>query len=101
MNRRAVAWGMTDTHYDDPSGLSVGSQSTASDLVVLTQKIYTAYPQILTITRTPQVTLTEISSGDQVVVKSINEFSGRIGFHRREDGLHGPGGRKSPFGFFI
>ncbi len=80
MNRRAVAWGMENTHYDDPSGLSVGSQSTAGDLAVLAQKIYTDYPSILAITRTPQVTVTEISSGSQVVVKNINEFSGQSNF---------------------
>lgn len=80
MNRRAVAWGMENTHYDDPSGLSVGSQSTVADLAILTQKIYTDYPQIFAITRTPQVTLTEITSGDQVVVKSINEFAGQTDF---------------------
>ena len=76
MNRRAAAWGMSSsTHYDDPSGLSVGSESTAADLAVLAQKIYTDYPQILTITRTPQVTL-----GNQVVVNNINKFAGQAGF---------------------
>ena len=74
MNARAAAWGMTNTFYNDPSGLAIGSQSTASDLVLLAQKIYTDYPKILAITRTPQVTVTEISSGQQVVVKNINEF---------------------------
>jgi len=80
MNARAAAWGMADTHYVDPSGLAVGDQSTASDLVLLAQKIYADYPQILTITRTPQVTVTEISTGSQVVVKSINDFAGETDF---------------------
>ena len=38
MNARAAAWGMTDTHYADPSGLAVGSQSTAANLVSLRKK---------------------------------------------------------------
>jgi D-alanyl-D-alanine carboxypeptidase len=80
MNARAAAWGMADTHYVDPSGLAVGNQSTAADLVLLAQKIYSDYPEILTITRTPQVTVTDLSSGNQVVVKSINEFSGETDF---------------------
>ena len=80
MNARATAWGMMNTHYEDPSGLAIGSQSTASDLVLLAQKIYADYPKILAITRTPQVTVTEISSGQRIVVKNINEFSGESDF---------------------
>ena len=80
MNARAAAWGMANTHYADPSGLAVGSQSTAEDLTLLARKVYSDYPEILEITRTPQVTVTEIGSGRQVVVKSINEFSGEADF---------------------
>jgi D-alanyl-D-alanine carboxypeptidase len=80
MNARAAAWGMTDTHYADPSGLAVGSQSTAADLVLLAQKIYVDYPKILAVTRTPQATVTEVGSGKQVVLKNINEFSGEADF---------------------
>jgi len=80
MNARAAAWGMADTHYDDPSGLSVGNQSTADDLLRLAQKIYADYPQILAITRTPQVTIKELGSGRQAAVKSINAFAGRADF---------------------
>jgi D-alanyl-D-alanine carboxypeptidase len=48
--------------------------------MLLAQKIYSDYPDILKITRTPQVTVIEIGSGDQVIVKSINEFSGETDF---------------------
>jgi D-alanyl-D-alanine carboxypeptidase len=80
MNTRAASWGMKDTSYADPSGLAVGSQSTAADLVLLAQKIYADYPEILKITRTPQVTATEIDSGKKVSIKNINEFSGEADF---------------------
>jgi D-alanyl-D-alanine carboxypeptidase len=80
MNARAAQWGMTNTHYDDPSGLSVADQSTAIDLLALAQRIYANYPQIFAITRTPQVTITEAGSGAQVVVKSINSFAGHADF---------------------
>lgn len=80
MNARAAAWGMADTRYADPSGLAVGSQSTAADLVLLAQKIYAGYPKILAITRAQQATVTEIDSGKQVVVKNINAFSGEQNF---------------------
>jgi D-alanyl-D-alanine carboxypeptidase len=80
MNRRAAAWGMRDTSYADPSGLAVGSQSTAADLVLLARKVYADYPEILKITRTPSFPATEISSGKLVTVKNINEFSGDADF---------------------
>lgn len=80
MNARAASWGMASTHYDDPSGLSAGNESTPDDLLKLAQKIYTDYPQILEITRTPEVTLTELSTGRSVLVKSINDFAGRADF---------------------
>jgi len=86
MNARAAAWGMTNTYYRDPSGLDAANQSTASDLMLLAQKIYSDYPKILAITRMPQVTVTEISSGQRVVV-----------FSWRQDGLYRSSGRKPPF----
>jgi D-alanyl-D-alanine carboxypeptidase len=80
MNAKAASWGMTNTHYDDPSGLSAGNQSTPDDLLLLAQKIYADYPQILAITRTPQVTATDLSSGKNITVRSINNFAGRADF---------------------
>ncbi len=80
MNGRAAAWGMTSTFYGDPSGLSVTNQSTADDFLKLAQKIYTDYPQIFAITRTPSFTITEEASGKFVAVKSINSFAGEADF---------------------
>jgi D-alanyl-D-alanine carboxypeptidase len=76
MNQRAGAWGMINTHYDDPSGLSASNQSTPDDLLLLAQKIYTNYPEIFSLTRNVQVTITEQTSGNPVIVKSINNFAG-------------------------
>ena len=80
MNARAAAWGMANTHYDDPSGLSSGNQSTADDLLLLAQKIYSDYPKVLAITRTTQATATELGSGTKTLVKSINDFAGEADF---------------------
>jgi D-alanyl-D-alanine endopeptidase (penicillin-binding protein 7) len=80
MNARAATWGMTNTHYDDPSGLSSGNQSTADDLLLLAQKIYSGYPKILVITRTTQSTATELNLGTKTIVKSINDFAGQADF---------------------
>lgn len=80
MNARAAEWGMADTHFDDPSGISVGDESTANDFLKLAQKIYNGYPRIFQITRTPQATITEQNSGSKITIKSINDFAGRPDF---------------------
>ncbi len=80
MNARAMAWGMAHTYYDDPCGLSAANQSTANDLLLLTQHVYAEYPQVLTMTNTPRTTITELNSSMQVVVKSINLFAGLSNF---------------------
>lgn len=80
MNARAIAWGMSSTHYDDPSGLSPQNKSTAVDLLLLAQKVYSDYPNILAITRTPQINAVELMTGKAVLVKSINDFAGEADF---------------------
>ncbi|MGC9599198.1 MAG: serine hydrolase [Minisyncoccia bacterium] len=80
MNARAAAWGMSDTHFDDPSGISAGDESTANDLLKLAQKIYADYPQIFQITRTPQATIAEETSGKKILLTNINEFAGDADF---------------------
>jgi len=80
MNARAVAWGMTNTYFDDPSGISSANQSTPDDLLKLAQKVYQNYPQIFAITRTPEVMITELNSGKKVLVQSINDFAGAPDF---------------------
>lgn len=80
MNARSIAWGMIHTHYDDPSGLSPANQSTADDLLLLAQKIYSDYPKILSVARTAQVYVTELNSKKKALVKSINDFAGEADF---------------------
>ncbi len=80
MNQRAQAWGMTNTYFDDPSGLSSANESTAHDLMILARHVYSDYPQILAITRTPETTITDQSSGKRYDVKSINDFAGQANF---------------------
>lgn len=43
MNIKAIALGMTNTHYDDPSGLSASNTSTARDLAILLNRVYDYY----------------------------------------------------------
>ena len=80
MNAQAVSWGMTNTFYKDPSGLSPSNQTTSGDMLLLAQKIYMDYPRILATTRVPSVTAVELNSGRRVIVRSINDFVGRADF---------------------
>lgn len=80
MNARAQAWGMTDTYFADPSGISAANESTAQDLMTLAQHIYDEYPNVLALTNTPVTTITEVNSGRTITVRSINSFAGAPGF---------------------
>jgi D-alanyl-D-alanine carboxypeptidase (penicillin-binding protein 5/6) len=80
MNQRAQEWGMKDTYFDDPSGISAANQSTANDLMILAQHVYINYPQILAITDIHQIGIIERTSGKKVSVTSINDFAGTPNF---------------------
>jgi len=80
MNQRAQAWGMNNTYFGDPSGLSATNQSTATDLLTLAQHVYHDYLRILSITDTRTITITELNSGKKIAVTSINNFAGEQDF---------------------
>lgn len=80
MNARAQAWGMTDTYFADPSGISATNESSAKDLMILAQHIDADYPQILALTDTPTTSITELNSGRKITVQSINQFAGAPDF---------------------
>jgi D-alanyl-D-alanine carboxypeptidase len=80
MNARAAQWGMTNTYFDDPSGLSAANESSAHDLAILASNVYRNYPTILSYSDTPSIVITELESGTKVNVKSINEFAGDADF---------------------
>jgi D-alanyl-D-alanine carboxypeptidase len=80
MNMRAVQWGMADTYFADPSGISATNESSAHDLLILAQHVYNDYPGILTLTDTPATTITELNSGHKIAVRSINAFVGELNF---------------------
>ena len=68
MNIRAEMMGMYGTHFDDPSGLSSGNVSTASDV---TQMVIAAgyYPQIRNISTKKQTQiLTQVKRKERVLV---------------------------------
>jgi len=80
MNERAKQWGMNDTYFADPSGISATNESTANDLLILAQHVYNNYPDILAITDTHQTKITEQNSGKKLLVTSINDFAGEPEF---------------------
>ena len=68
MNRMALALGMRDTVYVEPTGLSSGNRSTALDLAILADYAYQNYPEIRDISTTGNYTLGQ----QRVVVKKKN-----------------------------
>lgn len=57
MNKEAKAIGLKKTRFDDPTGLSLGNVSTASDLLRLSKYMYKNYPRIFEITREKQYSI--------------------------------------------
>lgn len=86
MNARAAAWGMTSTHYDDPSGISAGDESTADDLAKLAQVIYKDYPEILSVSDTPYYYITNLTTGQKTLLHSVDQFAGKPGYVGGKDG---------------
>jgi D-alanyl-D-alanine endopeptidase (penicillin-binding protein 7) len=69
MNRMALALGMRDTVYVEPTGLSSGNRSTALDLAILADYAYQNYPEIRDISTAGNYTL----GTQRVVVKNKNK----------------------------
>lgn len=80
MNEQAEAWGLRETYFADPAGISAANQSTAYELKSLARHIYTEYPEIFRLTRRKTVTVTETFSGARYQFSNTNEFAGGAGF---------------------
>ncbi len=80
MNALALEWGLQETRFEDPTGLSVVNQSTAEDLAMLARAIYDRHPELLEITRRESATITELDSERKVIINNINLFAGRADF---------------------
>lgn len=80
MNSNAKEWGMSDTNFEDPSGLSVANQSTAMDLLKLSQVITKDYPDIWKITENTKVSIKELTTKRILTSNSTNQFTERSDF---------------------
>ncbi|MEK7608203.1 MAG: serine hydrolase [Patescibacteria group bacterium] len=80
MNERAREWGLQNTYFEDPAGISSANQSTATDLKALTRHINAKYPEIFRTTKSKSVSILERGSGVWYVFSNTNEFAGETGF---------------------
>ncbi len=80
MNARAAEWGLADTHFADPSGISAGNQSTPGDFLGLVRRIWSAHPELFEATRLPSLTVVESRTGESRTFLNTNEFAGRPDF---------------------
>jgi D-alanyl-D-alanine endopeptidase (penicillin-binding protein 7) len=80
MNDKAKEISMSQTNFDDPSGLSYLNQSTAHDLFLLLSYVKKQYPYILDVTRQSTVTIRNKTTDIRKTLTNINEFAGRSDF---------------------
>ena len=80
MQLKASELGMKNTTYTEPTGLSYINQSTIRDLIKLITHIYYADPEILAISREPEIHITELRSGKSRVIANVDAFAGSWDF---------------------
>ncbi len=80
MNNQADRWQMWQTHFEESIGLSPDNVSSAADLEKLVFNIYKDYPSIFDLSRNPQQTVVDVSSGNTQTVSSIDYFAGQPDF---------------------
>lgn len=77
MNRRAVALGLTGTHFTNACGHDApGHRSTATDLAVLFRRVY-AYPAVAAIMATESMLIKSSDGRKKYLLKSSNAMLGR------------------------
>ena len=80
MNVKAERWGLKNTNFDDPTGISVSNQSTLYDLREIMRVIYESYPEILEMTTRDGWTIYNSKSDAFSRVVTTNDFVGRKDF---------------------
>ena len=80
MNGYAEKIGMENTHFADPSGLSIRNQSTAEDLAKLVAFIYANKPGIFAVTRQVTAGIYDWKLGTTRSITNINKFAGGADF---------------------
>ena len=76
MNVKAERWGLGNTNFDDPTGISVSNQSTLYDLEKVVRAIYKLYPEIFETTTRDGWTIYNNNSDTFSRVVTTNNFVG-------------------------
>ncbi|TSC86897.1 MAG: D-alanyl-D-alanine endopeptidase (penicillin-binding protein 7) [Parcubacteria group bacterium Gr01-1014_8] len=74
MNEKARAIGMTQTNFDDPSGISTNNRATVNDLFVLTRYIFNSQSFILNVSKEKGKTILA-ESGRKYSLGNFNVFA--------------------------
>ena len=80
MQQKAAELKMYQTTFFEPTGLSFINQSTAFDLVKLTDYVYQNHPELIEISGQKETEIVELKSGKPRKLININEFAGSPGF---------------------
>lgn len=86
MNAKADEWGMNNTNFSDPSGLSVSTQSTAEDLLSLVRRISSDRPEIWRITENAKLSIKDLTFGHVQRFTSTHQFVTRKDFYGGKTG---------------
>lgn len=80
MNVKAERWGLKETHFDDPTGISISNQSNLYDLKEMVASIFEVYPDIFKMTTRSEWTIHDLNGNIFSKVFSNNDFAGRADF---------------------
>ncbi len=79
MNEKAKSLGMTDTHFEEPTGLSSLNQSTIEDMSRLARYVWKEHSEIFSIPKNRTITIVN-ASGRKNPLANINILSSRSDF---------------------
>lgn len=83
MNQKVSAIGLTNTYFEDPSGISERNSSTSYDLAILAEYILRSYPKIVDISRIQELDVPgfgRVSNTNQMLGQIPEVIGGKTGF---------------------
>lgn len=94
MNQKALALDMRQTKFKDPAGLNGGNTSSVSDLLKLAKHLFSLWPGIAEITRTPTATVFsadgkishQLKNTNQLLEKLPQIIAGKTGYSDEANG---------------
>ncbi len=80
MNQKALELGMNNTHFKEPTGLSMLNQGTANDLALLVEYAWDKHPELFTVSSRPTATIRDLKTNKNVKLTNINALASRRDF---------------------